>query len=67
MLKIKLLELKIKKINITKEYLNITKPSIIEFQKKKKWTIKYKNNLKLEKRTIEELETAYIELEKILP
>ena len=67
MLKIQLLELKIKKISITKEYLNITKPSIIEFKKKKKWTIKYKNNLKSEKKVIEELETAYMELEKILP
>ena len=40
--KIKILELKLKRINFRKDLLEITKPSLLEFQKRKQW----KNNLK---------------------
>lgn len=63
---IKFIELKLKRINLSKERLIKTKPCVLNLKKYKEWEIKYKKNIKEEQNTLKELNKAYIELEKYL-
>ena len=63
---IKFIELKLKRINLTKERLIKTKPSVLNLKKYKEWEIEYNKNIKEEQNTLKELNEAYIELEKYL-
>jgi len=64
--KIKLLEIKSNRIQFEKEFLHNTKPLFFEFEKKKKWIIRFQAILLKEKETNVSLENAYSELEKLL-
>ena len=62
--KIKLLELKIERIKLEKDYMYIIKPLIFSRRRNKIWTKKYNELLDEEKKSIELLENALRELEK---
>ena len=63
--KIRLLELKIKRIKLEKDYMYIIKPLIFSRKRNKIWTKKYNELLDEEKKSTELLEDALRELEKI--
>lgn len=63
--KIKILEIKIKRINLTKDYLTIIKPTPLNFKKRKIWNEKFKTLLKKEDTLYTSLQLAYQELEKL--
>lgn len=63
--KIRLLELKIKRIKLEKDYMYIIKPLIFSRKRNKIWTKKYNELLDEEKKSAELLEDALRELEKM--
>lgn len=63
--KIRLLELKIKRIKLEKDYMYIIKPLIFSRKRNKVWTKKYNELLDEEKKSTELLEDALRELEKM--
>ena len=63
--KIRLLELKIKRIKLEKDYMYIIKPLIFSRKRNKIWTKKYNELLDEEKKSTELLEDALRELEKM--
>ena len=63
--KIRLLELKIKRIKLEKDYMYIIKPLIFTRKRNKIWTKKYNELLDEEKKSTELLEDALRELEKM--
>lgn len=63
--KIRLLELKIKRIKLEKDYMYIIKPLIFSRKRNKIWTKKYNELLDKEKKSTELLEDALRELEKM--
>lgn len=65
--KIKLLEIKKKKIILEKEYLDSIKPSFYEIKKKKSWEEKKRIILNIEQETSNNILLAYQELEKLFP
>ena len=65
--KIKLLEIKKKKIILEKEYLDSIKPSFYEIKKKKIWEEKKRIILNIEQETSNNILLAYKELEKLFP
>ena len=65
MYEIRLLEIKIKRINIEKEYLYINKPSFIRMSKKKEWLDSFNKLIEEEKNNIALLEKAQMKLGNI--
>lgn len=65
--KIKLLEIKKKKIILEKEYLDSIKPAFYEIKKKKIWEEKKRIILNIEQETSNNILLAYQELEKLFP
>ena len=63
--KIRLLELKIERIKLEKDYMYIIKPLIFSRRRNKVWTKKYNELLDEEKKSAELLEDALRELEKM--
>lgn len=63
---ITLLEIKMKRIFLTKRYLNLIKPSFLYLNKRKNWHLKVKEILTEEEQVTIKLQIAYAELEKIL-
>ena len=63
---IKIIELKLKRIALTKERLLDDKPSKFNKNKYEKWYFKFKNLERQESDILKELHDAYIELEKYL-
>lgn len=63
--KIRLLELKIERIKLEKDYMYIIKPLIFSRKRNKIWTKKYNELLDEEKKSTELLEDALRELEKM--
>ena len=63
--KIRLLELKIERIKLEKDYMYIIKPLIFSRKRNKIWTKKYNELLDKEKKSTELLEDALRELEKM--
>ena len=59
-------ETKLKRINNTKEYLNIIKPPFYTLKKRKKWKYRFDTLLEEEKEILNLLFILYRELEKIL-
>lgn len=64
--KIKLLEIKIKRIGLTKDYLNTVKPSFFSIKKKKKWRERLDGILLEEIEIYNSLQLEYEKLGKIL-
>ncbi len=63
--KIRLLELKIERIKLEKDYMYIIKPLMFSHRRNKIWTKKYNKLLDEEKELIKHLEDALKELENI--
>lgn len=63
--KIRLLELKIERIKLEKDYMYIIKPLMFSRRRNKVWTKKYNELLDKEKKSTELLEDALRELEKM--
>lgn len=63
--KIRLLELKIERIKLEKDYMYIIKPLMFSRRRNKVWTKKYNELLDEEKKSAELLEDALRELEKM--
>lgn len=63
--KIRLLELKIERIKLEKDYMYIIKPLMFSRRRNKVWTKKYNELLDEEKKSTELLEDALRELEKM--
>lgn len=63
--KIRLLELKIERIKLEKDYMYIIKPLMFSRRRNKIWTKKYNELLNEEKESTELLEDALKELENI--
>ena len=63
--KIRLLELKIERIKLEKDYMYIIKPLMFSRKRNKVWTKKYNELLDEEKKSTELLEDALRELEKM--
>lgn len=63
--KIRLLELKIERIKLEKDYMYIIKPLMFSRKRNKIWTKKYNELLDEEKKSTELLEDALRELEKM--
>ena len=63
--KIRLLELKIERIKLEKDYMYIIKPLMFIRRRNKIWTKKYNELLDEEKKSTELLEDALRELEKM--
>ena len=59
-------ELKLRRINNTKEYLNIIKPPFYRFKKRKSWGCRYNDLLEEEKEILNLLFILYTSLEKLL-
>ena len=64
--KIRLLEIKIKRIDLTKDYLNTIKPSFFYVKKKKKWQERLESLLLEELEVYNSLQLEYEKLGKIL-
>ena len=63
--KIRLLELKIERIKLEKDYMYIIKPLMFSRRRNKVWTKKYNELLDEEKKSAELLEDALRKLEKM--
>lgn len=64
-LETKLLEIKLKRISLTKSYLITIKPTLFEFKKKKQWKNKFNSLLEEEENLFHSLQIAYTNLEKL--
>lgn len=64
-LETKLLEIKLKRISLTKSYLITIKPTFLEFKKKKQWKNKFNSLLEEEENLFHSLQIAYTNLEKL--
>ena len=62
---IRLLEIKLERIKLEKEYLELIKPSFFDVKKRKKWKARKKQLLERETNESQALLLAYTKLEKI--